>query len=65
MSLSIWTFTSGHDVENLDEGDIFKAAPDIDYRNEGLPVKDFCKDKNNKKLTMCKKGEYYELDKIR
>ena len=27
-------------------------------------MKDFCKDKNNKKLTMCKKGEYYDLYKM-
>ena len=44
----------GHDVENLEEGDIYKAAPDFDFRNQ-LP-KNFCKDKKNKKLALCKKG---------
>ena len=46
----------GNDAENLDEGDMYKSAPDFDFRNIQHNGK-FCKEKENKHKAICKKAK--------
>ena len=43
----------GHDVENLDEGDMMKDAPNFEVKNMEQ-TKGYCKKKENKRKSICR-----------